>query len=242
MKFMKLSLLLLLALTISPAHLASAMQRPLPQVAGYQAAGIVPYAIDKGKAWILVGLEPARANDAFDFGGKKDSQDNNDPRYTAAREGAEELLFIYDETPESFERLLAIHQKHGKTFSPHAAKSRTYERILGKIIKDETTGLPAPSVLNNGYYMSYFVRFSYRDVNQLFQDRIKKYGGRIPHEWKEKGKLVWLAVDDVKAALNSAPNSKNVVVPSAQGPVKLWFRVADSLKDALRNNIFSQLK
>lgn len=224
--------------------------QPQPAITDYKAAGILPFAVDShGRAHLLVGIErrafknnPAK-DYAMDFGGKDDTQDNHNPKYTAAREGAEELTLIYDETPADFKKVLDARRKFGSNFNINASGARTYKRILDKIQQDEITQKPALYNNNNNFYIMYFPRFSYRDVNQLFQNRIQQYGPQIPHDWHEKSQLVWLAIDDVINAIKArtSPNQP-LVVTSPKGLISIWPYFADSLVQAYQRGILENLR
>lgn len=229
----------------APAQPAVPLQ-PQPPIASYAAAGILPFAVDSnGNVHLLVGLEnrsfkngPVKTY-AMDFGGKIDAQDNNNPAYSAAREGAEELAFIYDETPADFQRVLNVRKKYGQGFNVNASGARTYKRILEKIQKDEITGNPALYNNNNNFYIMYFPRFSFRDVNQLFQNRIRQYGAQIPHDWHEKNQLVWLPVNDVIKAIQARTNWQTPLVVNG---ITIWPYFADSLIQAYQRGILNNLR
>lgn len=219
--------------------------QPQPPITSYKAAGILPFAVDSNSnVHLLVGIEnrsfkngPVQAY-AMDFGGKIDAQDNNNPAYSAAREGAEELAFIYDETPADFKRVLDARKKFGKTFNVNASGARSYKRILQKIKQDEISGKPALYNNNNNFYIMYFPRFSFRDVNQLFQTRINQYGAQIPHDWHEKNRLVWLPVKDV---INAIKAKTNWQAPLVVNGITIWPYFADSLIQAYQRGILENL-
>lgn len=220
--------------------------QPQPPITGYKAAGILPFAVDpQGNVSLLVGLEnrsfkngPVKTY-AMDFGGKIDAQDSNNPAYSAAREGAEELAFIYDETPADFKRVLDARNKFGQGFNVNASGARTYKRILEKIRQDEVTGKPALYNNNNNFYVMYFPRFSFRDVNQLFQARIQQYGKQIPHDWHEKNQLVWLRVNDIIKAIKARTNGQ---APLVVNGITIWPYFADSLIQAYQRGILENLR
>lgn len=221
--------------------------QPQPAITGYKAAGILPFGVaPNGNVHLLAGLEKRSFRNgpfqiyAMDFGGKIDPQDNNNPIYSAAREGAEELTFIYDESPADFQKILDAYKKFGRTFNVNASGARTYQRILQKIQKDEVTGQPALYNNNNNFYIMYFPRFSYRDTNQLFQNRINQYGARIPHEWHEKSQLVWLPVKDVINAIKARGN--NWQAPLVVNGITIWPYFADSLIQAYQRGILENLR
>jgi len=218
------------------APLGQAMQKPI----SYHGAGIVPYAVDQNnEVYILVGIEPGRGNQAFDFGGAKDPEDKENPAFTAAREGSEELLFLYDENDQDFRRLLNLHRAHGKAFNLYRARSRTYERILDKI-RDRDTSFQSFS----GGYVTHFVKISFRThVPQLFKQRYQQYAGRLPYCWAEKSHLVWLKLKDVVNALGQSKDLHNIFVPTNQGrQVHIFYPFAQSLKTADQNGTLKLLK
>ena len=171
---------------IRPATTQPAAPAAIPHVtpASYHSAGILPYAVDdQNNIWLLVGLEPGRNNQAFDFGGKKDPEDNNNSAFTAAREGSEELLFIYDEDEQEFQRILNLGRTKGKNFDISKANSRTFTRILDKI-NDKTTTF---STTARGY-ITYLVQVTYRpdEAPQLFAQRRQNYGKQLPIHGQKK--------------------------------------------------------
>lgn len=194
----------------------------------YHSAGVTPYAVDASKkTWILVGLEPLRGSQAFDFGGKKDPEDHNEPRYTAAREGTEELLFLLDDQT-NFNRIVSIHNLHPRNFELYKANSTTYN-VLRAAMKS------SPSSLERGY-VTYFVKIDYNsNIPQNFINRRKS--PKLPGSWIEKNQLVWLPLDQVIAALhkNADDNAINV-----QG-IKIFPHFAQSLRTALKNGTLAQL-
>lgn len=216
----------------------AAMQQRFPY---YHSAGVVPYAVDSAnQVWILVGTEPARSHLAFDFGGKADPEDKGNPAFTAAREGAEELLFLYDENDQEFVRLAGLAQRHGKQFNLYKANSVTYPRLLDKA----QTGFNS---LSNGY-MTYFVKISYRSqVPDMFEARYQKFNRQIPYSWKEKSQLYWIKLTDLINALQNARDINNVFVAGQNSKVgskkiQLFPAFAQSLRDALRNGTLNRLK
>ncbi|GMU19663.1 MAG: hypothetical protein AMXMBFR12_08550 [Candidatus Babeliales bacterium] len=224
--------------------------QPQPPITSYKAAGILPFAVaSNGDIFLLVGLEnrsfkggPVKAY-AMDFGGKIDAQDSNNPAYSAAREGAEELAFIYDETPTDFKRVLDIRKKFGPNFNVNASGALSYKRILNKIQKDAITGKPALYNNNNNFYIMYFPRFSYdtpsRNVPQLYQMRLKQYGNQIPYEWREKSQLIWLPVKDIINAIKALPTQR---APLVVNGITIWPYVADSIIQAYQRGILNNLR
>ncbi len=208
----------------------------------YHSAGIVPYALDNAnQVWILVGTEPARHNQAFDFGGKKDPVDKDNPLYTAAREGAEELLFLYDETDQEFMHLIELAQKYGKNLNLHRANSITYLQLLHNMNDNYKS-------LSNGY-MTYFVKIPYQvDIPNRFEARYRKFSNgnkRVPNNWFEKNYLYWIKLTDLINALTTQ-NVQSMIVTAENSKGKrqiyLFPSFAQSLYDALRRNILAQLK
>lgn len=233
----------------APAKLQVPLQAQ-PPITQYNSAGILPFAVDSnGQINLLVGLEnrpfkngPVQTY-AMDFGGKLDPQDNNNPLYSAAREGSEELAFIYDETPADFKKVLDARKKFGKNFNVRTSGARSYQRILQKLLQDEITGKPALYNNNNNFYVMYFPRFSYRDIDQLFQNRIQQYGAQIPHDWHEKNRLVWLNLKDLINAIKARSSYKQpIVVNSTRGPITLWPYFADSVTQAYQRGILENLR
>jgi hypothetical protein len=215
--------------------LTQTMQVP-PQ--NYHSAGVVPYAEDSSHVlYVLIGLEPLRQNLAFDFGGKKDPEDKDHSAFTAAREGAEELLFIFDDNP-SFEKILEYKQKHKSGFNLYRTSATTYWSVL-KTIKQQPTGS-----LYQGY-QTYFIKINYDPtLPTLFSARKKQYSGKLPHAWNEKGHLYWVKLTDLIAALTQSKNLDQVFVPVTQGAIKvrLFPPFAASLKSALDNGVLQSLK
>lgn len=209
--------------------------------ARYHSAGVLPYAIDKtNQIWVLVGTEPARHNQAFDFGGKKDSVDKDNPLYTGAREGAEELLFLYDETEQEFMHLIEQAQKYGKNFNPYKANSITYLQLMHNM-NDNLR------ILSNGY-MTYFVKVPYQfDIPDRFETRYRKFarGRNAPYNWFEKNALYWVKLTDLTKALTTQ-NINNIVVPAENSKgkrqISLFPSFAHSLYDALSRGTLAQLK
>lgn len=201
--------------------------------APYHSAGFAPYAIDtNNKKWILVGLEPFRGNQAFDFGGKKDDEDHDDSRYTAAREGTEELLFLFDVT-DNFNRIVKIYNSHKNDFKLYKAGSSTYD-FLRAAMKN------SPTSLSRGY-VTYFVKIDYNPtLPQNFINRRKSQ--MLPSAWIEKNQLVWLPLDEIIRALNTHNDDSRLYVQSSHGAIKLFPHFAQSLRTALKNGTLAQLQ
>lgn len=201
----------------------------------YHSAGILPYAIDGNRVLLLVGLEPFRNNQAFDFGGKADPEDNNNPRYTAAREGAEEMLFLFDQNSQEFERILTLYKTHGKKFELHKANARTY-KYFTETLKS------SPTVISRDY-ITFFAKVDYNPaLSKLFADRHNTFGSRLPSSWREKNRLVWLELNEVVKALSKNPDDNNLWVNSNQGMIKIFPHFAGSLRTAWKNGVFNQLR
>ena len=194
----------------------------------YHSAGVTPYAVDStNKKWVLLGLEPLRGNQAFDFGGKKDPEDHNEPRYTAAREGTEELLFLLDDQT-NFNRIVSIYNKHPRDFELYKANSTTYNS-LREAMKT------SPSSIARGY-VTYFVKINYDpNIPQNFTDRRKSQ--RLPGSWIEKNQLVWIPVNDLIDALKKSQDDNAIYVRG----IKIFPHVALSLRAALQNGTLAQL-
>lgn len=227
MKSFRLTTLITIILFTSSSLLQS-MSAP------YHSAGVLPYAINsQNKVLLLVGLEPGRGNQAFDFGGKQDPEDNNNARYTAAREGTEELLFLYDQDPQEFERILTLYRTYGKRFQLYKTNSKTYKYFT------ETLKV-SPSSLSRGY-ITYFVKVPYNaEIPKFFIDRRKSH--RLPSSWIEKNQLVWLSLDEVIKALATNNNDNNFSVPSTQGLIRIFPHFAQSLRTAFQNGTLAQLR
>ncbi len=168
------------------------------QISSYNAAGVVPYAKDaNGKIFVLLGYAHAGASNGYwaQFGGRRENQDNNNPLFTAAREGAEELAFIFD-TDQDLETLLHRNKKYGSTFKVSKSGSTTYQIFLNTQGMYERTAR---------YYPLFFPRISYdAALSQKFQQRIALYGTRLPHCWNETKRIAWVPLDDLIAAIDSA--------------------------------------
>lgn len=225
MKNQKQYAIVVAVLLISGAFSTYAMA---PQY-NYHSAGILPYAIDSNKTkWVLAGIEPFRGNQAFDFGGKKDPEDHNNARYTAAREGTEELLFLFDDAP-NFNRIVGIHAKYPRNFELHKANSSTYNFLRETMKK-------SPSSLARGY-ITFFVKIDYDpSIPQNFVNRRKSQ--RLPGSWIEKNQLMWLPLNQIIDALQKNPDDNTVYV---QG-TKLFPHFAQSLRTALKNGTLAQLQ
>ncbi len=209
------------------AHSLSVITAMAPQN-NYHSAGILPYAIDANKTkWVLVGLEPLRGNQAFDFGGKKDPEDNNNARYTAAREGTEELLFLFDDA-SNFNRIVGIHAKHPRDFKLYKAKSATYDFFREAMKK-------SPSSTSRNY-VTFFVKINYdQSIPQNFVNRHESQ--RLPRSWIEKNQLVWLPLNKIINELQRNPNDNAIIVNG----IKLFPYFAQSLRTALQNGTLAQL-
>lgn len=206
----------------------------------YHSAGVVPYAVDNNQVWILVGTEPARHNQAFDFGGKKDPEDKNNPAFTGAREGTEELLFMYDESDQEFIRLANLFTAHGRNFNLYKANSVTYPRLLDKIQNGFNS-------FSNGY-MTYFVKISYRpQIPDMFENRRQKFSKNIPYAWMEKNQLYWIKLSDLINTLKNVRDFNSVWVPAQSQKrgtvnIQLFPSFAQSLSVALHNGTLARLK
>ena len=194
----------------------------------YHSAGILPYAIDTNNTkWVLAGIEPLRGNQAFDFGGKKDPEDNNNPRYTAAREGTEELLFLLDDAT-NFNRIVGIHAKHPRDFELHKANSFTYHTFRENMKK-------SPSSLARDY-VTFFVKINYDpSIPQNLVNRRKSQ--RLPGSWIEKNQLIWLPLNEIINELQRNSNDNAILVRG----IKLFPYFATSLRTALQNGTLAQL-
>ncbi len=206
------------------------------QMVNYHSAGILPYAVmSNNEVVILLGLEPLRNNFAFDFGGKKDPEDKNNPAFTAAREGSEELLFIFD-NDQTFQQLLMYKKKYQNNFMMYRTSASTYWTIVHFIENN-------PIVSMSNGYLTYFIKINYDPhLPAAFLARKKMPG--IPPSWNEKGELYWVKLQDLIAALNQSKNLQqvDVVVNNGSKKIRLFEPVAISLKTALNNGVLKNLK
>jgi len=218
----KISRFFIITFLLSSHFLAHSMAVP------YHSAGILPYAIDNQKKWLLVGLEPYRNNQAFDFGGKKDPEDHDNSRYTAAREGTEELLFLYDDA-NNFDRIVKIYNAHKDNFQLYKADSKTYH-FFREAMKHSATS-------ESRGYITYFVKIDYNpELPKNFINRRKSQ--RLPGSWIEKNQLVWLSLDEIVTALK---NNSNDNAFSVSG-IKIFPHFAQSLRTAWQNGTLAQLR
>ena len=198
--------------------------------AAYHAAGVLPYAVDtNNKVWLLLGSEAIKSGQACDFGGGKDYDDKDDSAVTAAREGCEELLFIFDEEAKAFPTLLK--SKLGYCFDFNA--SSTYKKLLHDIKHNKTS---YNSTFNG--YVTHFVKISY-DVHlpTLFEARKKKYAGKLPFCWNEKVCLYWVPLQEVLGAITKSPDIYSVYVLTSRGYVQLFAPFVESITTAQKNKL-----
>jgi len=203
----------------------------LPISAGYyHAAGVLPYAYDQhGAVKILVGVSSVHGNKATDFGGLKDSEDGNNPYWTAAREGCEELMFILDQQSD-FEEILKKRNKHGKQFDIFKAQSKTHTYLLTQLHRKKSCFC---SSSNN--YLMHFIQIDYQEnLPALFEQRKKRYTSTVPYCWDETVKLVWLDLKKVLEAV-TAKKHKNKLEVELYGPF------AQSLRAALSTGIIERI-
>jgi hypothetical protein len=194
----------------------------------HYAAGILPYAVDgSGKIKILLGSSSVHADQLSDFGGLADASDNGCSQVTAAREGCEELMFIFDKETD-FKRILVLRNRFKKKFDITKAASSTYDYLI-KVIH---TG--CPYVINNGYVM-YFVQIPYQeDMTQRFLERKELYRGLLPRCWNETVKFLWVDLDTLLEVMNKK-YSKPV-------DYRLYNPFVKSLKMAHEQNIIAGLQ
>lgn len=148
----------------------------------------------RGKVKVLLGLSSVHDDQASDFGGLRDAIDCYNPGQTAAREGCEELMFIFDHEAD-FKRLLVLRNTYGKKFDIVQASSSTY----GHLYNGMDDGL---STFSDGYIM-YFVNIPYqKNLSQLFLQRKALYEGLLPHCWDETVRLVWVDIDELFEAID----------------------------------------
>ena len=152
----------------------------------YKAAGIVPYALDEsGDVWILAGADSLKNNQLCDFGGLKDSNDGNKSEVTAAREAAEELLFILDKDA-TFNELL-------KDKAVNASATQNYLLNCIKSSKD------CFKLINENYgYISYYIKVPFNaELTQLFKQRKNAYKDQLPAALNEKEDVRWVNLSEI---------------------------------------------
>lgn len=210
----------------------------------YKAAGVVPYARYNGKTYLLLGFAKvgASAGKWAQFGGGKDPIDNNNPLYTAAREGAEELSFMFD-TDQNLNHLINIKNKYGHGCRLDKAGSFTYQTFLN------TNGMYQKT--SHAGYPIFFPRIIYDSLlPSSFLTRLQNYGKTLPFSWKETERIGWISVQDFVDALDDAfkkdpkHGEKHVYVTVTNGGASytwhIWEGLAGKFKDssvrqALRN-------
>lgn len=199
----------------------------------YKAAGVLPYAVDStGGVKILVGVSSVHKNQATDFGGKADLIDNNNPLQTAAREGCEELMFVFD-TDAKLKQLADARLVFGKALDISRLNSTSYIFLSQKLI--DTVHCFA-SLCNQ--YMMHFIKFDYQEkLPKLFLKRKFAFTGRVPHSWDETAQLLWIDLDTVFHAIDNR---------SASGPVQignqcLYEPFVQSLLAARANGIIANI-
>jgi hypothetical protein len=197
----------------------------------YQAAGIIPYAFDnQNQAWILIGCEDIKNCQASDFGGGKDYEDNDEGKKTAAREGCEELLFIFDKDLK-FNQLL--NTKYTNTFN--FQNSDTYNYLLQRL-NDQSC---LQSIYDN-YYITYFIQINLnKDLPKLFYTRLCQFKYKLPFCWAEKTYLHWLKLSDVLNAINN--NSFSIFDQQTGKEIILFKPFVESLKAAYYNGALNSL-
>ncbi len=198
----------------------------------YYAAGVLPYALDAdGQLQFLLGLSSVHADQASDFGGLQDKIDDHYPQRTAAREGCEELMFIFDTDP-SFKRILKLRNSYGKYFDMVKVHSVSYNRLYAAMSKS------CLSSLSDNYIM-HFIAIPYQEnIPVMFQQRKLMYKGLLPHCWDETVRLVWVSVDEVFEAIAARSPFGPVVIKN----FSLYEPFVKSLIVARSQGIIAQIK
>ncbi len=171
----------------------------------YRAAGVLPYAVDaSGRTKILLGLSSVHADQASDFGGLRDSIDGFNPLVTAAREGCEELMFIFD-GDSSFNRILTKRYSYKKGFDISKAHSATYKRLIDL--------LPDCPYSYSERYIMHFIQVPYQpELPKRFLQRKAAYAGKLPHCWNETVRMVWADLEAVLVAINVRTPGNPVII------------------------------
>jgi hypothetical protein len=198
--------------------------------AAYHAAGVLPYAIDaNNKAWLLLGSEDIKSGQVSDFGGGKDYDDKDDSAVTAAREGCEELLFMFDEETKTFPALLKSKLSHCFDFNASA----TYKLLLHDIKHNKTS---YNSTFNG--YVTHFVKIPYNThLPTDFHARKKKYSSKLPFCWNEKVSLYWVPLEEILIAIAKSKDLNSVYINTPHGYVQLFAPFVESILAAKKNKI-----
>lgn len=212
---------------------------PRTTVTQYHAAGIQPYAIDtNNEVWLLVGLDGFRRDFASDFGGSKDTVDSNNAMQTAAREGAEELLFILEHTQHDFERLLQLRNKFKSHFDMQKSNSHTYNFLLDQIENAQRT----PSIQHDGY-ITYFVRIPYDpQLPHQFAQRKKQFAKTLPLCWNEKSSLHWVKLNVLLDALEKSSNNRSITLDANGTQIHFFDKCIESVRVAHKDCVFEYLQ
>jgi hypothetical protein len=198
----------------------------------YVAAGVLPYAFDaNGKVQFLVGLSSVHDNQASDFGGLHDKIDSYNAKRTAAREGCEELLFIFDTNP-TFEKILTLRRTYKKNFNISTAQSSTYHRLYAAMHQNCCC-----SVSND--YIMHFIAVPYQEnITALFQQRKLYYKGLLPRCWNETVQLIWVSVDQLYEAIDKRKTHGPVAIKD----FNLYEPFVKSLMKARSQGIITHIK
>lgn len=196
----------------------------------YHAAGVLPYAVGAdGTLKFLLGLSSVHHNQASDFGGLQDEIDKNNPQKTAAREGCEELMFIFDKNL-MFEKILESYNKYKKLFDLSKIQSVSYNQLLTAIHKAHF------SISNN--YIMYFINIPYqKNLPDLFKQRKANYKELLSSCWDETVRLVWVDVDELFDAINNRSHFGSVIIKD----FSLYEPFVKSLVAARSQNIISNI-
>ncbi len=176
----------------------------------YHAAGVLLYAHDDaGRTKILLGLSSVHGDEASDFGGLMDDIDRYRPELTAAREGCEELMFLFD-SDSAFHELLLLRNKYKKNFDIAKAPSGSYKYLLNALADG------CPYSLSEGYIM-HFVKIPYQEHLPAVFSRRKSlyktlYKGCLPHCWNETLSLVWADLDEVYTAIRMRASFEPITI------------------------------
>jgi len=199
------------------------------QLAGYHAAGVVPYAKkENNEIILLLGCEAIKGGQICDFGGGKDWDDGENPAITAAREGSEELMFMLDEDAD-FPHLLQ--KKLANAFDCN--KTKTYNHMLSTITKNGT----GYSSEYNGY-VTHFVEIPYnKNLPKKFVQRKGKYESKLPFCWNEKITMSWVPLQDIMNAVSKSKDCYSVYINTACGNTQLFPLFVESLKAAQKNKL-----
>lgn len=211
----------------------------------YHAAGVLPfYAGKDDQVWLVLGKSTVHDNKASDFGGLKDTEDNENAYVTAAREGCEELLFALDDET-SFARILQLRKKHGKhAFDLQKANSYTHTKIMEALSSD----LCFP-VVSHGYAM-HFITFTpsfcnaslVTEGNSRLLSRKSNYASTLPHCWNETSQFVFVTTSDLFAAIDQQYTYEHAHVYIKKYDCYLYEPFVKSMLEARKQGIITQLQ